>query len=293
LKRSGTLQKLICTTLLLTSLPGVASASSPESVDPTEARIDLLEKAFTSTSAKQAIDAWVKGLQQHNGAMQYAFLSKELRAKYYFVMQELHWVTGSPRTWIDHCSITEKTISDHYVEYAIEIELGSSSKEKKVEQANVSVELEEGKWVITNIVLNGKDAVGFGTPYVNSDPYLYEEKDYLLAFPSSWKGKIRMTVDEKEAKTYFLYTPHDPKKKEEGLFAIERIPLAEWKEWGNETGIHTYLGEKDGMVYALVKASENPYADQPDQPEYAEFQEMLQNLKELVHGFALKSSSRH
>jgi hypothetical protein len=291
LKRIGTTQKLICTAFLISSFQGVASASTPEAVQPTQARVDLLEKAFASTSAKQAIDAWAKALQQRNGALQYALLSKELRAKYYFVMGELHWVTGSSGPSIEHFSITEKKSSDSKVEYSVDFAIINSGKEKQTEQAEVSVEWEDGKWVITSIAFNGKDSLAIGAPYAKSEPYMFEEKDYLLTLPSSWKGKIRMTAEEKEAKSYFLYSPNDSTKEGVGLFAIERIPLKEWEEWGNETGIHTYLGEKDGIVYALVKASENPFADQPDRPEYAEFEEMLLSLDEIVHGFALKAST--
>ena len=273
---------LLCTALLVTSFQGMSLAAT---VDPVQVRIDLLEKAFSAATAKDAVNAWAKGLQDRNGAIQYAYLSKDLRAKYYFVMEDLNWVTGGSSPWMEHFTVTkENKFSDQKVVYDLTFEVTDSSKAKKQEQAKVTAVLVDKNWVISDIVLDKNGLVGVLSPYLSGDIYLYEEADFSLALPSSWKGKLKIVKDAEWNRTGFLY-----KGSEDGaLFGIERMSLKDWNDWGQETGMHTYLGERNGTVYTLVKASEIPYAGNPDSEEYHEALGMLMKVRELVNSFSVR-----
>ncbi|MBP1934051.1 hypothetical protein [Ammoniphilus resinae] len=275
---------LLCTTLLVTCLQGMASAAA---VAPAEVRIELLEKAFSAATAKDAVNAWAKGLQDRNGAIQYAYLSKELRAKYYFAMEELNWVTGGSSPWVERFAVTkENKLSEQKVVYDLTFEVTDSSKLKRQEQAKVTAVLEDKKWVISDVVMDKDGVVGVRSPYLSGEFYLYEEEDFSLALPSSWKGKLKIVKDEELNRTGFLYKGSG--KDDGALFGVERIALQDWNDWGQETGMHTYLGERNGIVYALVKASEIPYAGNPDGVEYQEALVMMMKVKELVNSFSVR-----
>lgn len=287
------MKKFICATLLLVSFQGFTLASASEQGDSMQVRVQLLEQALASKSSKQVLDAWCHALKERNGAVQYAYLSDELRAKYYFVMEDLNWVTGGSSPWIEQVSIKkEKKINDYQVEYDLDIGITDSAKVRKVEHAKVIVKLEGEKWVVSQIAVNPIESksISVRTPYIEGEfrPYLYEEEDYILALPSSWKGKLKISRDKENRRTGFIYQPGDSTKEDAAFFGIERIPVKDWQEWGEETGMHTYLGEHNGIVYALVKASENPYAKDQSQPEYEEFQHMLLQVSDIVHSFYLK-----
>ncbi|RXT00625.1 hypothetical protein [Ammoniphilus sp. CFH 90114] len=272
---------MFCSALLFASLQGVAMASSFEGVQPDQVRMELLEKAVTPTAPREVIQTWSHALQQRNGAVQYALLSKELRDPYLLEMEQLNWVTGVSSPWIQDFSIKEqKKISDQKSEFLISFEVTDSTQVRNTERARITLELRENKWVITRIELDKDTSISARTPYLTS-PYVYEEMDFRLPLPSDWKGKLRMEKSQDGARTDFLYTPQDPAKVT-GLMSIERMSVQDWVDWGQETGMHTYLGEKNGKVYTLVKASENPFASNPSQLEYAEFQEMLIKVKDLV-----------
>lgn len=273
---------------LIVGLQGMTMVSASEQVNPTGVRVQLLEQSFVAQSSKQAIEAWSQALKDRNGAVQYAYLSKQLRARYYFVFEELNWVTGGSSPWIDQYKVTkEKKIDDRSGEFEIDFVVTNSAKEMKKEKVKVAVQFEKGKWIVSDIAIGKGSSIEERTPYTSQND-VHVEDDYVAAMPVSWKGKLKITIDKENKRTGFVYQPKNSSKEDAALFGIERMTLQDWQEWGKETGMHTYLGEKSGTVYTLVKGSENPYANDQDQLEYHEFQRMLAQVNDVVYSFYVK-----
>lgn len=282
------MKKFVCAMALIVGMQGMTIASAYEQGNPTEVRVQLLEQSLVAHSSQQAIESWSQALKERNGAVQYAYLANPLRATYYFKMKELNWVTGGSSPWIDQYKITkEKKIGEHRFEFDLEFVVTNSSKETKKEKGKATVQLEQGKWVVSHIALDPGSSIGERTPYT-SQSYIHTEEDYSIAMPTSWNGKLNITIDKENKRTGFVYKPQNRAKQDGALFGIERLSLHDWQEWGKETGMNTYLGEKNGTVYTLVKGSENPYANEPEQPEYEEFQQMLEHVREMTYSFSIK-----
>jgi hypothetical protein len=52
------------------------------------------EDAFRASKPQNALNTWVKGVQERNGSLQYAVFSPDLRAKTLSQFNENYWVTG-------------------------------------------------------------------------------------------------------------------------------------------------------------------------------------------------------
>lgn len=57
-------------------------------------QIDNLKRGLVPATAKEALDTWVRGIQNRNGTLQFAVFSSGLRAKTKKEFEENYWTTG-------------------------------------------------------------------------------------------------------------------------------------------------------------------------------------------------------
>lgn len=69
-------------------------------------RIELLEMALISDSPEGVANTWAKGVMSRNGALQYAVLCDNLKAKYKSAYEPWDWITGASSPWIDSYQIS-------------------------------------------------------------------------------------------------------------------------------------------------------------------------------------------
>lgn len=66
-----------------------------------ERRLNLLEFALVSQSPDEVANTWAKGVMTRNGALQYAVLCDNLKAKYKSEFKALNWSTGTSSPWVE------------------------------------------------------------------------------------------------------------------------------------------------------------------------------------------------
>ncbi|MBP1999960.1 hypothetical protein J2Z69_000979 [Paenibacillus shirakamiensis] len=127
-------------------------------------QISRLESGLLPTTAKEALDTWVEGIQTRNGALQYAVFSPELRASTKKKFEDFYWVTGgsSPHmTSVDH--LKTKPLNKTTIQYSFEYGLASSNWKGRgsavVTVKKFTNEAEEN-WLITNIKMKNLGDTG-------------------------------------------------------------------------------------------------------------------------------------
>ncbi|MFF2908007.1 hypothetical protein [Paenibacillus sp. NPDC057934] len=128
-------------------------------------QIRRLEAGLVPTTAKEALNTWVKGIQTRNGALQYAVFSHELRTKTKQEFEYYYWTTGgsSPHmTEID--KLKTKSLNKTTTQFSFDYGLRSSNW-KGTGSAIVTVQKKTSQgyegWYITNIKM--KDPGDTGT----------------------------------------------------------------------------------------------------------------------------------
>lgn len=69
-------------------------------VSTTDRRIIMLEKALIPKSPEEAATVWAQGVQDRNGALQFALLGPGLRKLYEPAFARCGWVTGASSPWV-------------------------------------------------------------------------------------------------------------------------------------------------------------------------------------------------
>lgn len=107
---------------------------------------------FGATSPEDAVDIWAKGVKTRNGALQYAVLSKSLKAKMENSLNNTSWITGASSPWIESYKITEyKKIN--YITYRamINFHLMADKLDAGYVNAELTIEKSGKHWVISKI----------------------------------------------------------------------------------------------------------------------------------------------
>ncbi|WP_047150575.1 hypothetical protein [Aneurinibacillus tyrosinisolvens] len=155
-------------------------------------------------------------------------------------------------------------------------------------EAVVTTRKVQENWYVASVILEPSSLIGMRTPYTTTRPaptFTYRAAEFAISFPQTWDMKYH--VVEKDGNVIFYYKPSNPKVSERVLFSIEKIKESVWKGYGKDPGLYKKLGAKDGYVYAMLPASENQYADQPDSIEYNEYQDMALQMRQIPATFML------
>lgn len=100
-------------------------------LDKLQRQVALLEEAVAANTPREAVETWVRGVKERNGALQYAILSPELKEQKQDAYESCGWVTGVSSPWIrDYHIVSEsKTAEDTWtydVKYFWETSSGPS-----------------------------------------------------------------------------------------------------------------------------------------------------------------------
>lgn len=142
--------------VLLWSLVGKAAMRNDECA-MVKAKAELFEKAIGEFGALTPDDTallWGKGVQERNGALQYAVMSAELKKAYKEALDKniSSWVTGFSSPWVDKFEIIEsKRISAGEYEITMQFSLATSTGSAGKHLAKLSIIKEGQYWVINNV----------------------------------------------------------------------------------------------------------------------------------------------
>ncbi|MTK12592.1 MAG: hypothetical protein F8N39_11045 [Clostridiaceae bacterium] len=107
---------------------------------------------FGATSPEDAVDIWAKGVKTRNGALQYAVLSKSLKARMEKSLNNTSWITGASSPWIESYKITEyKKINRITYKAIINFHLMTDNLDAGYVNAELNIEKSGKHWVISKI----------------------------------------------------------------------------------------------------------------------------------------------
>ncbi|WP_211220809.1 hypothetical protein [Paenibacillus terrigena] len=128
-------------------------------------QIERLEAAMVPSTAKEALDTWVKGIQTRNGALQFAVFSPELRSITKKEFEDYYWTTGGSSPHMSEIEkLKTKSLNKTTTQFSFDYGLVASNWKGKG-SAVVTVQKFASKghegWFITNIKM--KDPSDTGT----------------------------------------------------------------------------------------------------------------------------------
>ena len=101
--------------MLFLLLSNHAMAQAPlQATQLLEQRVQLLQLGLQPKDADTLVDAFANAVLQRNGAVQYAFYCKGLRATNLVGFQQMNWVTGASSPSVDSFNI-DKGVDGKYV----------------------------------------------------------------------------------------------------------------------------------------------------------------------------------
>lgn len=145
------------------TVPNKNEANNPN--QNLERQLRSLENALLPQNAAEAAQLWIRGVQNRNGAMQFAVMSPELRSKTRSTFDENYWVTGGSSPHMAEVDkLTNKAIDKSTVEVSFDYPLkasnwsGSGKAVLTVKQMNNEQGFEG--WLITRIQLQDPEDTG-------------------------------------------------------------------------------------------------------------------------------------
>ncbi|MGB9866499.1 MAG: sigma factor regulator N-terminal domain-containing protein [Bacillota bacterium] len=96
-------------------------------VDAAERRAAMLERCLRPESPAWVAHTWARAVKERNGALQFALLSPELRAKYRSAFERCGWVTGVSSPWVESYAVTCVGRSDGVYTYEIRFRMVAST----------------------------------------------------------------------------------------------------------------------------------------------------------------------
>lgn len=121
-------------------------------------KVELFQKSIGEFGALTSEDAallWGKGVQERNGALQYAVMSDELKAAYKEHLDKNYpaWVTGVSSPWVESFEVIEsKDVSKGEREVVMQFALATSAGSEGKHLAKLAVIKEGDFWAINNVV---------------------------------------------------------------------------------------------------------------------------------------------
>jgi|GEM_PF-830467 hypothetical protein len=147
MKRKRVIAAIIVISLL--SLAATVLANPPaESQEPDEIQ-DIIVSLIDPQDALAAAKTWAEGVKTRNGALQYAMMDSDLKAKYYDEFVAANWTTGVSSPWIEKYEVIEryKGTNGTY-RYQVKFHYTDSTKAVFYTEAYVTVREVEGHWLI-------------------------------------------------------------------------------------------------------------------------------------------------
>ncbi|ERI07852.1 hypothetical protein [Aneurinibacillus aneurinilyticus] len=131
-------------------------------------QVKFLEDALFPTTAEYALQTWIQGIQNRNGALQYAVFSPELRAKTKKNFDNNSWVTGGSSPHMGKVeNIQTKNLNNDRVQFTFDYPLIAQGETIGIGKAVVIIQKlksEDGNredgWFITNIKLKNLEDTG-------------------------------------------------------------------------------------------------------------------------------------
>ncbi|MNN26176.1 hypothetical protein D3C81_1396760 [compost metagenome] len=128
-------------------------------------QVKRFEDALAAANPEDAVRTWIKGVQNRNGALQYAVLSKNLRAQTLKDFNDNYWVTGGSSPHMGEVKLPPSVkLSKDQVQFTFEYPLIVMEKSIGSGKAQITVQriLSESSesWVISNIKLKDPEDTG-------------------------------------------------------------------------------------------------------------------------------------
>ncbi|MBA4532658.1 hypothetical protein [Brevibacillus halotolerans] len=128
-------------------------------------QVQRLERDLQPITAEGALQTWIRGIQDRNGAVQYAVFSPDLREKTKKNFDESYWVTGGSSPHMGKVeNIVTRNVNDTTVQFTFDYPLIDKSGTIGVGKAVITVqkmkkEYKDG-WFITNIKMKNPEDTG-------------------------------------------------------------------------------------------------------------------------------------
>lgn len=123
-----------------------------------EAQVGLFKKAldkFKATDPIQAVDLYVLGFKERNGALQYSVLCDSLKQSFIKEMGEpskSYWIIGTSSPWLQDYRILEhKKINNQTYVFKIKLHWVASGNYNEYEEKTLTVIKNKNKWCISAI----------------------------------------------------------------------------------------------------------------------------------------------
>ncbi|SOC22547.1 hypothetical protein SAMN05880501_11446 [Ureibacillus xyleni] len=265
-------------------------------------RLDMLELSVLPTSSEEAIANFAKAVKLRNGALQYALLSENEKAKVTKKFEENHWVTGGSSPWVEtYQVVSEKELkAGTKMEYVVEFHLFTSTGKAGTDQARLTVEKNGNNWFITNIEPTSKKSVGIWKTYDEMNVMDLEEQlksmetynssnGYSFLLPSEMMKKLTIkegTCENEEGKPACTSFYYKDEKQKQDIFLFSLMYLTKQQAKSAYYQDHPFLkfamnNDKKGTFY-IVETSEHPYGDAENTAEGKEWSYLYHSLGERL-----------
>lgn len=124
-----------------------------------------LERALQPVTAEAAVQTWIRGIQERNGALQYAVFAPDLRTETKKKFDESYWVTGGSSPHMGKVeNIAPKNINDTTVQFTFDYPLVIHGETIDTGKAVITVQKIQKEnrdgWFITNIKMKDPQDTG-------------------------------------------------------------------------------------------------------------------------------------
>ena len=151
------------------SFENVEASESQQQIQKSslQERLELLELSVIPTTPEEAVQTFGKAVKLRNGALQFAILSDQEKAKGKKKFEESHWVTGVSSPWVKTYEILcEKELkAGTKMEYVVAFDLYTSTGKAGTDQVRLIVEKMNDQWLITKVEAASKDSIGIWKLY--------------------------------------------------------------------------------------------------------------------------------
>ena len=116
-----------------------------------KSQVALLEEALIPHDPFGAVKTWAEGVKNHNGALQYAVMTPELKKEVYPKLVETNWSTGGSSPWIKDYQIREQyRVEQEKYGFIVQFAYTDSTDATFTTKQYVTVENFKGNWLIAS-----------------------------------------------------------------------------------------------------------------------------------------------
>lgn len=115
-------------------------------------RIENLERALAPVSTLDAVTSWAQGVQERNGAWQYAVMTPELKKTSLEDFVSCNWVTGVSSPWVKSFKITALNDTEENTgRYSVTFTWTDSTNSTSESTQYITVRNVDGTWLVDSI----------------------------------------------------------------------------------------------------------------------------------------------